>query len=347
MTEFNQESINIFVRAVQSCNLNCTHCFTMGDRDPVKILDQLDLFKFVSSISKNVRPKNTKIYLHGGEPFLASEKELTEIANICKNTFRNSVMTIQSNLAFPLKDWHLDFMKKYCNSFIATSWDADIRFRSQKQEELFFKNLKILESHGIKYAVHLTVQDKLLARNPIEVVKLFPNAELLEFEHMTVFDDRTRSIAPNNREWDEWYLEVVKYYVNNKPKWELPLLQMFQQNINAHDVFGCKCNCCADASFTINADGTTGLCGDTTYWNPLSDVDEMTYDWKSFEDKALDEIIRRRGYEPHEMCYSCDLFEYCGGNIEHETFDDSGECVMGRSAMRYQLENQELFKELV
>lgn len=347
MTVFNQESINLFVRVVQSCNLNCTHCFTLGDKDPVKIIDPKTVKDFCQSIRDNVNPKQVKIYLHGGEPFLAKTEVLEEVSEICLTYFPQANITIQSNFAFPLSSKQIRFMKKYCNSFVATSWDADIRFRTDRQEDLFFKNLERLKSEGIKYTVHMTVQDNLLKRNPVEVVEQFPDAELLEFEHMTVFDDRTRSIAPNNREWDEWYLEVIKYFVDTKPKWELPLLEMFQHNINAHDVFGCKCNCCADASFTLNVDGTAGLCGDTTYWNPLTDIGEMLFEWKTFEDKAMDEIIRRRGYEPHEMCYSCDLFEYCGGNIEHETFDDSGECVMGRSAMRYQLENQELFKELL
>jgi len=337
-TDFNV----IYIRVVQGCNLDCTHCFTAGNRDPIKVATLDTTGKYLSAIRKNVNPKKATFYLHGGETFLAPIPYMHEVCNQIDSIFDETTRIIvpQTNLMYTLDEPVLDFLHTRCDGEIGVSWDHKIRFTTDVQERLFWKNLDILLKNNIKVSVAITAQKHLLEVDPIELAKRFDGVKSIDFELLTVFDEKTRNLKMRNVPWAAWLKKLVVYYVENDVSWSMPQVDMFTKSISEGHTLDCKCNCCAHRTFTLNPWGSVGLCPDRTYYEPISDVNEMTNNWDAFAMKALDEMVRRKGEKISDVCYSCEFFEVCGGNCEAELFwDDEDECPLSKDVIRYQQEH--------
>ena len=159
-----------------------------------------------------------------------------------------------------------------------------------------------------------------------------------------MFDQKTRDLKVRNVPWAAWLKRLVEYYVANDVSWSMPQVDMFTKSILEGQTYDCKCNCCAQRTFTLNPLGSVGLCPDTTYFEPISDVEEMTNNWDAFAAKALNEIVRRKDEKITDICYKCEFFEVCGGNCEAELFwPDEDECPLSKSVIRYQQEHMVQF----
>lgn len=339
---FNTDFNVIYTRVVQGCNLNCSHCFTAGNRDPIKIA-RLDVVeKFLRAIRKNVNPKKATFYLHGGETFLAPVSYLHEVCDLIDRLYDQTTRIIvpQTNLMYTLDDGVLDFLHSRCDSEVGVSWDHKIRFSSDVQERLFWKNLDILLKNNINVAIAITTQKHLLELDPIELAKKFDGVKSIDFELLTVFDEKTQQIKVRNVPWAIWLKKLVEYYAENDVSWSMPQVDMFTKSISEGHTLDCKCNCCAQRTFTLNPWGSVGLCPDRAYYRPLSNVDEMVNDWDTFAAKALDEIVQRKEEKMASVCYNCEFFEVCGGNCEVDLFwPDEDECPLSKSVIRYQQQN--------
>lgn len=342
MQIFNTDFNVIYVRVVQGCNLNCTHCFTLGNKDPIMMTDMTIIDKYLSSISKNVNPKKATFYIHGGETFLAPLSYLSAVNATIRDNFSNTVIDIipQTNLVYKVDEEFINFIKTEYRGTIGVSWDADIRFGSvainkkNEQEALFFKNLKTLIDNGIKVHIAITAQKNLLNYDPLEIVQKFHGVDSIDFELLTTFDDQTRSLRPNNVKWANWLDKLVTYYEANDTTWCLPQVDLFTKTVMTGKLFDCKCNCCDKRTFTMNPNGSVGLCPDLTYVEPFSTVDEMYTDWQTFEDKSLDIIMNKLvKQEEHTMCYTCEHYDICGGNCDASLFDDTDECPLSKKVI--------------
>lgn len=354
-TVFSNEFNVIYVRVVQGCNLNCDHCFTLGDKDPYMLTDINHVNKFLQSIKNNVDPKKATFYIHGGETFLAPYEYLKEVNDVIRNTFGSMPMDIipQTNLLYKVDDQFIEFIKKEYRGTLGVSWDADIRFGSiainkkKEQEELFFGNFKKLIDAGINVHISITAQKYLLSYDPLEIVRMFDGADSIDFELLTTFDEKTRNLKPNNEKWANWLNKLVDYYEKNETTWCLPQIDLFTKSLLNGKLFDCKCNCCDKRTFTLNPNGTVGFCPDKTYIEPISDVDEMVTDWKTFESKAVEVIINKlTEMTQHQMCFSCEHYDICGGNCDASLFDETDECPLSKKVISRIRNNKEIFIKL-
>lgn len=346
MATFDSDFNVIYIRVIQGCNLNCTHCFTLGDADPIMKAKPDDIQMYLDAIKKNVNPKKATVYIHGGETFLAPLSYLKDVNRRIRETFKGSRLDIvpQTNLTYKIDDEYVQFIKDEYRSTIGVSWDADIRFKNERQERQFFGNLKTLLDNDIRVHIAITAQRHLLKYDPIEIAKKFDGVDSLDFELLTTFDDKTRDLKPNNAEWAAWLDRLVEYYQHNPVTWSLPHVDLFTKSVMEGKIFDCKCNCCDHRTFTFNPNGTVGLCPDTTYIRPLSSVEGLRDHWDVFEERAkkvmLDKAIESH---QHDMCFTCDHYDICGGNCESSLFDETDECPMAKQVVSRIRDNADTF----
>lgn len=347
---FSREFNVIYVRVVQSCNLNCDHCFTNGNRDPFKLADLEDVKMYLTGIRENVNPQKAVFYIHGGETFLAPLDYLKKVNDMIRDTFDQTDIFIvpQTNLLINIDEKFIKFIHDEYEGEMGISWDHKIRFNNSKfgsSEERFFNNLKKLIDGGVKIAISITVQRHLLELNPVELVKKFEGVKSIDFELLTIFDEKTRDLKVSNISWANFLKEIVDYYIENETTWSLPQIDLFTKSLIENKLYRCKCDCCNNRTFTMNPNGTVGLCPDRTYYKPLSHARELSIDWDSFVDKAIPEIAWRESKKVNEVCLKCEFFDICGGNCEESLFvEGEDECPLSKSVIRYQLENLNEFK---
>lgn len=355
MNIFTNEFNVIYVRVVQGCNLNCTHCFTLGNKDPYMLTDMSFIKDFLSSIKDNVDPQKATFYIHGGETFLAPFSHLSEVNKTIRSIFPETKMDIipQTNLLYNIDDEFIKFLKDEYRSTVGVSWDADIRFGSiainkkTDQENLFFNNLKTLLQNGIKVHISITAQKHLLNYDPLEIVKMFDGVDSIDFELLTTFDEQTRNLKPNNKKWATWLEKLVDYYQHNKTTWCLPQIDLFTKTLLTGNLFDCKCNCCDKRTFTLNPNGTVGLCPDKTYVEPFSTTAEMRNDWNTFQEKSLEVMMKKLvEMDQHTMCFTCEHYDICGGNCDASLFDETDECPLSKSVISKIRNNKEVFIKL-
>jgi radical SAM protein with 4Fe4S-binding SPASM domain len=352
---FDKDFNVVYLRVVQGCNLNCSHCFTLGNKDPILMTELSLIQNFLQAIKTNVDPKKITFYIHGGETFLASYDHLRSVNQLIHQIFPDAEKNIipQTNLIYKVDDEYIQFLKNEYNSIIGVSWDAEIRFGSiainkkTSQEDLFFTNFHKLVDAGIEVNVAITAQKNLLNYKPIELATKFAGAASIDFELLTVFDEQSNSLKPNNVKWSNWLDELVDYYQHNDTTWCLPQVDLFTKTLMSGQIYDCKCNCCDKRTFTLNPNGTVGLCPDKTYVEPFSTVNEMMTDWASFENKSLDVVIKKLvDKDEHVMCYSCEHYDICGGNCEITLFDETEECPLSKKVISRVRNNINTFTNL-
>lgn len=351
---FERNDVVIFLRVVQGCNLDCSHCFTLGNQDKILTTPFEYVQKFLTSIKENVDPHRGVVYLHGGETFLAKLSYLKEVTSLIRQLYGHKFSIIpQTNLVYKIDQEYIDFIKDYCDGHLGVSWDAKIRFGSiktehaVKQEKLFFSNLKLLIKAGIKIHINITVQKHLFEYDPLKVAAMFEGVNSIDFEHLTVFNEKTAALRPNLVKWANWLDTLTEHYQNNEVSWCLPQIDLFTESLQRGVTYQCKCNCCDRRTFTLNPDGSTGFCPDNSYIDPSSHVDTMVNNWPLFTEKAHDAFIARLSTMNTENCFQCEHYTECGGNCEDTLFDDSGECPLSKKTISRIKQNKEVFVKLL
>jgi radical SAM protein with 4Fe4S-binding SPASM domain len=348
---FKNEFNVIYVRVVQSCNLNCTHCFTNGNRDKFQLASLKDIELYLMAIKENVDPRKAVFYIHGGETFLAPLEYLKQVNDLIRKIFTKIEFHIipQTNLLFKVDDEFVAFVREEYSSEMGISWDYKIRFDDSKKslsEERFLKNLGILLEAGVNVAISITVQRHLLEMNYLELLEKFDGVKSIDFELLTIFDDKTQDLKVSNIKWSIYLKSIVDYYLENDTSWSLPQIDLFTKSILENKLYRCKCDCCNNRTFTLNPNGTVGLCPDTTYYRPVSTAREMFDNWKRFQEKALPVIALRESLKVNKVCLKCEFYDICGGNCEESLFvEGEDECPLSKSVVKYQLENLPKFSK--
>lgn len=349
MSHFSEDFVVIYLRVVQGCNLNCAHCFTLGNKDKYELADLNQIESFLNAIKENINPKGAVFYIHGGEPFLAPLDYLSSVNKVIKKVFSEIRLNIvpQTNLMYTVDSKMVDFIFDEYNGHIGVSWDYGIRFQtttSALNENLFLKNFKFLAENKVEMAVAITVQKNLLTQNPVSILDSLSGAKSIDFEFLTMFDEKTRNLKVSNAEWSEFYFKIVKHYSENQTTWSLPQLDLLTKSILENKIYQCKCNCCQNRTFTMNCNGTVGLCPDEAYFSPISTVKELANDWLGFQKKAELAYTIQLGQELNPLCMKCEFFDFCGGNCEASLFNENDEeCPLSKKSIEYQFNNIEIF----
>ena len=126
--------IMVYLKTTETCNLNCSHCFTNGINGRKIYFNPEKTIKWLESLKVGLpHMESLHVEFHGGEPFLAPIKNMQRVYDEVNPLFDNISWGATSNLVFKIDDEKLNFMRTVLNKRIGTSWDPKIRFANEKQ----------------------------------------------------------------------------------------------------------------------------------------------------------------------------------------------------------------------
>jgi len=329
----------LYLKTTETCNLNCKHCFTNGTNGPKIFWDTKKVTNWLTRFLQYVQKDDiVHCEFHGGEPFLVPVFQMEQMFEECNHLHENVSWGATSNLVFKLYDEHIDLIKNKFNFRIGTSWDPKIRFANNKQYELWHKNIKTLLSHGITIKLFISVTQDTLDIEPIVLLRWIRRLGVQEvsFERLTnngnakLYPD----IFPKNIEQDKWFLkmheQIVKYNTRNWFSNEFfeTIYAKFESGFIKGSTF---CRDCEEKILTLNANGSISGCPNSAPEFQFGHIDDKIEDLMS-SPKRIENIACERSRDPR--CYSCDVFEYCGGDCHQLQWQDDI-CGAPKSLMRH------------
>ena len=207
------KELMVYLKTTDTCNLNCSHCFTNGSNGQKGWFDPLATINFFERLKKfNPELDHGNISFHGGEPLIAPTELLFETWNGVKDLWENIWWSTQTNLTFPITSGRLDVLETICEKSWGTSWDKGIRWPNKKLETLWENNVKDFSADGHDITVMVSVSKNIIEMEPIDIINYLHSLGIkhINFERITnngnaVIND---SIIPSNIELDKWFLKM-------------------------------------------------------------------------------------------------------------------------------------------
>lgn len=314
------QEFNIYIKLTNGCNLRCKHCFNeiMGNHNSMTQQTLDKVIGWLKEFRKNHQDSTINMSLHGGEPMLYDPWLILRLLQ--ETSDLNLKWCVTTNLVYNLSDAHIQVFQKmipFNEPLIMTSYDfGDLRFTG-KQEELWKKNVSIIQELGIKVQPIICVS-KYVTDN-VSTEQFF---NFLSENHITQFNlERItetgravqNKIKPTNNAQNDWLLSVYQEYEKHKELF-CPLFHGVQESLKG--IFlGCRARKCMQNVITINPNGTLAGCpntADNTYGN-LDSVD----------------ICRKCELEKEEQrkdiqCLMCPYYRYCNGDCFQLKRDNTG-----------------------
>lgn len=320
-------AIQAYVKTTETCNLNCSHCFTSGSKGKRIFFNPERTADFFHRLKRDVPKIDTCRFLfHGGEPLLAPIEDMYKFKELTKGIFANQFYSISSNLTLPMTTEIRNFFKDVIDDNFGTSWDFDIRFGSNnikhqtKQLELWEENSKLLMSDGHQATMMVCITKELIANvEPIEVVNY---AHALGF-HSILFERITSdgnaklnsNIIPSNTAVEQWILRMWNQSVESKSYEYIynMLLGEIATAVVSRTHVGNRCRDCEQSLLTINADGTISGCPNTAPNESWGHID-----WRITDSLRSDKRLKAVACEIHRnpLCYKCPVQTICNGDCQ-------------------------------
>ena len=310
----------IYLKLTNDCQLCCAHCYNAFMHNKQYISDQV-LDKAILYIKNTINQYSNDhfvVQLHGGEPMLYDTNKINHIIDCLPNID----FTITTNLVFKLnseKILLLQRMKVNGLNIIQTSWDYAIRFKNDKQQQLWLNNCKKLIECGVTVQPTITLTNKLINNiKPYDLINQFKGwgFTTINFERLTETGRaQENNLRPNNRELDEYCLQLYK--ASKTIGLNVALFEGIEQSIK-HNYVGCRTRNCNNTVTTINPDGSISHCPNianypTTTIIPIKNI-------KLYDTKAQDKLEKNNPMQ----CLSCRYYQYCRGDCYQLHFDDTG-----------------------
>jgi radical SAM protein with 4Fe4S-binding SPASM domain len=336
-----------YLKTTETCNLNCRHCFTNGINGAKIYWDHNKVIDWIHRFS-NHASKNDTLHceFHGGEPFLVPPSQMWEVWNNCKDLFTNSTWGATTNLVFKLYQEHIDLIKGPFNGRIGTSWDPKIRFDNKKQVDLWRSNVKTLLSEGVTIRLFISVTKDTIAIDPIVLLRWIRRLGVQEvsFERLTNNGNAKKfpEIFPSNIEQDAWFLKMhhqsekygARHWFDND------FLETIYSKFDTGFIKGGTfCRDCEEKIFTLNADGTISGCPNSAPEFQFGHIDDDINNLINSPIR-LENMACERSRNP--LCYSCDVFQYCGGDCHQLSWQDEI-CGAPKSLMRELSKKKKIF----
>ena len=311
------------------CNLHCKQCYTIhGDTDmSPEVLDKA--IEFIQDTLKREPDETHSVNFVGGEVGLVNHSSLNEIVDRITDNGKltNVEICCRSNLTFELTDEFIKFAKR-CNAF-GTSYDYKARFGSQTQEDLWRKNIKILQDEGLELDCIITINKMLMTLTPSEVFDIVKGVNIYSFDLHRLFypnqmKDEDKSVydtllRPKNRDVDRWLLKFFIEYENRKRNGENFRIDTFEAIRNT--LYGepdyTHFRRCQKENRTILPNGMVSQCTYTVF-KPYYNL--MTGETNQ---EVFDEFIK---YEEtlSDDCKKCPFVKACRGDCCWFPYDDTG-----------------------
>lgn len=194
--------------------------------------------------------------------------------------YPNKEYSMTSNMVIGIGEQQSKVLEKLGPGNVATSYSID-RFYNPKDFEIFKRQVKLLKD----YTLVITLSVEQMKQKPAELMKIIEelNPAYIDIERMSIPDIQDDELTIYS--WADKYLTDMFALL---PKEKNVLYQRMKEaityNINVYNTE------CSKSLITINADGSTIACP-----NSCTSVNK-----------------EKRNPE----CFTCDLFEYCGGDCE-------------------------------
>lgn len=332
-------NLNIYLKTTETCNLNCSHCFTSGSKGSKIFFSPDKVVGFFERLAKDCPwVSSVKFNFHGGEPMLAPIKDLYKAYEGLEGLFKETFFSMQTNLVYRLSQERRDFMKNVLGEGgFGSSWDYDIRFGSTspgsenarvKQMDLWEKNVRTLikeDSHYMTMIVSIT--KKLIEeKEPIEIISYAKELgfQNILFERITSDGNAKTSneVIPSNREQDEWLYKMFQQSFEYKTYEHIGnmLMSELAEAYVFHKHTANRCRTCEKSLLTINADGTIAGCPNsapTSFWGHT--------DWsieKNLQSEGRLKAISCEAFNRKKTCYECPAFEYCNSDCQKLGWDE-------------------------
>jgi radical SAM protein with 4Fe4S-binding SPASM domain len=335
------KSLVVYLKTTETCQLNCKHCFTSGINGKKIYFDPRKTVDWFNRLHEDFPSfESGSITFHGGEPFLAPLEDLYYVWENTKDLWNNVRWSCSTNLTYNLTDEHLKFFDTVLKDGFCTSWDRNIRFENDKQQALWFKNLKTLVSRGHNITLNISLTKDLISMNQYELVEWLDTLGVkhVQFERLTHGGNATINdeIFPTNKELDMWMYSMHKTYTVMKPKYNDVLLNNVYSAINSGIHSGVRCRDCEQKIFTINADGTISGCPNSAVGNSFGDINQSIVDILT-SPKRINNI--RCEIERDNRCYSCEVFDVCNSDC-HQLEWQGDICAAPKTLMRELKDNK-------
>lgn len=326
-----------YLKTTETCNLNCSHCFTNGTNGPrifwnhKKVAEWIKRFHAHSPFIPMVH-----FEFHGGEPFLADLESMQYVYDQCNNLWSNQSWGATTNLVYKLDQDKIRFIQGPLSGRLGTSWDPDIRFANPKQYDLWRKNIDILLGLGIHIKLFISVTKGTIKIKPIDLLEWVRDLGVQEMslERLTMNGSAAKNIEifPSNIEQDQWFLKMHKDIQENHARswfdneFFETIYSKFETGSTSQGTF---CRDCEEKLFTLNADGTIAGCPNSAPEQSFGHIDNNIQDLLS-NPKRIENIACERARDPR--CYSCEVFQYCNSDC-HQLEWQGDICGAPRSVM--------------
>jgi radical SAM protein with 4Fe4S-binding SPASM domain len=328
-----------YLKTTETCNLNCSHCFTSGINgakvywNTTKIIDWLHRFR-------KHHPKTADTAhceFHGGEPFLVPVAQMRTVWEECKHLWGDQMSWgVTTNLVFKMYDEHIDFIKGPLGNRIGTSWDPKIRFANKKQYLLWHSNIKRLLAEGVTIRLFISVTKDTIAYEPITLLRWIRilGVHEVSFERLTNNGSARKfpNIFPTNVELDEWFyrMHMQSEEAGARGWFENDFLEnVYRKFENGNTKCGTFCRDCEEKLFTLNADGTISGCPNAAQEQQFGNIDDDIEKLVKSPQRIINMLEER---SRNKLCYVCPVFQYCGGDC-HQLEWQENVCGAPKSLM--------------
>lgn len=315
-----KDDVMFYIKTTETCNLNCSHCFTNG-KNGRKIF--FDPKKTASWVNQFAEGRTAHFEFHGGEPFLAPVDDMWEFYDLTRPVWSASY-GMTSNLVVKLTNDKLEFIDVVLNKRIGTSWDPKIRFENQKQIDLWEYNIALLKSRGVTIKLFVSITRDVVNTDPRELIKYFISLGVDEvaLERVTSNGSAKKNIFvfPSNVELQQWFVEWDQATKELRPSYEDEFLQsVYTKFETGYTKAGTFCRDCEQKMFTINADGTVAGCPNSAPEDHYATIDDNA-ETVLTNTKRCGIITEELARDPR--CYECPMYKYCGGDCHQLEWED-------------------------
>ena len=300
------------MKTTETCNLNCSHCFTSGINGRRIFFDPEKTANWINQLDTG--DNNIHLEYHGGEPMLAPMDDILKFYNLTKDVWQERCTHgITTNLTYKLKPEHIMFFGMNINGgSIGTSWDPNIRFANEKQRKLWEDNVKELSYHGIYTKCFISVTADLIKMDPLEIADYMHSLGIgsISYERLTHNGNAELNldIFPHNRDLDAWWMKMHETTQGHPV--ENTFLGSVYDKFDFNEFFnGTFCRDCEQKIHTINADGTVAGCPNAAPTDFYGHIDTPAAEVR-LSPKRM-EIISCELHERDPRCYDCPVFNYC------------------------------------
>ncbi len=319
------KDIQVYVKTTETCNLNCSHCFTSGSKGAKIFFHPEKTADFLIRLHQEHQLNSAHLILHGGEPMLAPLRDLERFCQLTKAGIGNVGYGIQTNLIYELDTDRRKFFKEIFTDYgMGTSWDPNIRFgstrlsRANAQLLLWESNVQKLLEDG-----HLLT---LMVGISSYVVKNYEPKDIIDyaiglgfqhilFERLTVDGNAIENphIFPPNASVDAWIYKMWQQTREND--YHKKIGNMFLEELASslvHNVHVAnRCRGCEEKIITINADGSLAGCPNSAPHAKWGHIEQSTSTFLNSGGRTAAicaEKIRRA------PCFTCEVNDLCNGD---------------------------------